>query len=381
MNNPKKTEAGLISLEALASTSDDYQEFNETINDQIKKAQIPVGKVEDNLSLHTPEEDETEEEVDETIILNTETTEETEENVEVVESEDSKRFKALLKKTFGDLGVIEQEVDGEVVEFNLDDIEMDEETFESIISQKIEQEREQAQAGKISVEGISDITKAMIEVDQKGGDLANLLNVKQNFYDPISSIDMSTDEGKMQMVALRLSAKGLSQEDISIQLEGIKAKGVLDESADRAEEELKTLINQALDNEKAKAAEQAKAVEEERKAYKSNLKQSLSSFELKDSVKNKIVDLATKVDNKGRYEIDNLYGSAMQDPEKAAKLTLFLLDEKEFIEQVTSKKVIQEKLSTLGRLRLIPKKGSQQLEKNNKHQEKGLIPLENLSNQ
>ena len=384
MSKPE-TEVRLISLEALAGNAPSTEEKIETIDEQIKKAQIPLGKVEDNLGFNSKEEEEEEFEEDKQLKNNSEATppaiapdDNSNSNEPAVESEESKRFKAILKNTFGDLGVIEQEIEGEVVEFSIDDIEMDSETFESLVAQKIEQEREAAQSGKISVEGISDITKAMIEVDKNGGDLGQLLNVKQSYYDPLSQIDTTTDQGKMEMVALRLSAQGLSPDQVEIQLSGIKAKGILDEVAEKAEAELKALMNQAIENEKQKAQTQALALQEERKKYKSNLKQSLSNFQLKDTVKNKVVEMATKIDEKGVYEIDKLYGEAMKDPDKAAKLTLFLLDEKEYEAQITDKKITAEKINQLGRLKLVAKKGSQAVENKRTPPEKGLIPLENL---
>lgn len=383
MSKPE-TEVRLISLEALAGNAPLTEEKIETIDEQIKKAQIPLGKVEDNLGFNSKEEEEIEEDNQPKDDLGTTPPVITPDNNSndndepAVESEESKRFKAILKNTFGDLGVIEQEIEGEVVEFSIDDIEMDSETFESLVAQKIEQEREAAQSGKISVEGISDITKAMIEVDKNGGDLGHLLNVKQSYYDPLSQIDTTTDQGKMEVVALRLSAQGLSPDQVEIQLSGVKAKGILDEVAEKAETELKALMNQAIENEKQKAQAQALALQEERKKYKSSLKQSLSNFQLKDTVKNKVVEMATKIDEKGMYEIDKLYGEAMKDPDKAAKLTLFLLDEKEYEAQITDKKITAEKINQLGRLKLLAKKGSQAVENKRTPPEKGLIPLENL---
>jgi len=383
MSKPE-TEVRLISLEALAGNAPLTEEKIETIDEQIKKAQIPLGKVEDNLGFNSKEEEEIEEDnqpkddlgITPPVITPDNNSNDNDEPA--VESEESKRFKAILKNTFGDLGVIEQEIEGEVVEFSIDDIEMDSETFESLVAQKIEQEREAAQSGKISVEGISDITKAMIEVDKNGGDLGQLLNVKQSYYDPLSQIDTTTDQGKMEVVALRLSAQGLSPDQVEIQLSGVKAKGILDEVAEKAETELKALMNQAIENEKQKAQAKALALQEERKKYKSSLKQSLSNFQLKDTVKNKVVEMATKIDEKGMYEIDKLYGEAMKDPDKAAKLTLFLLDEKEYEAQITDKKITAEKINQLGRLKLLAKKGSQVVENKRTPPEKGLIPLENL---
>ena len=383
MSKPE-TEVRLISLEALAGNVPSTEDKIETIDEQIKKAQIPLGKVEDNLGFNSEEEEENEEnnqpkdDLGTTPPVITPDNNSNDNDEPAVESEESKRFKAILKNTFGDLGVIEQEIEGEVVEFSIDDIEMDSETFESLVAQKIEQEREAAQSGKISVEGISDITKAMIEVDKNGGDLGQLLNVKQSYYDPLSQIDTTTDQGKMEVVALRLSAQGLSPDQVEIQLSGVKAKGILDEVAEKAETELKALMNQAIENEKQKAQAQALALQEERKKYKSSLKQSLSNFQLKDTVKNKVVEMATKIDEKGMYEIDKLYGEAMKDPDKAAKLTLFLLDEKEYEAQITDKKITAEKINQLGRLKLLAKKGSQVVENKRTPPEKGLIPLENL---
>ena len=297
------------------------------------------------------------------------------------EPESSKLYKKILVDTFGDLGVFETEdEEGNVIEHTLDSLVLDEAQFTEILQQKLALEKELATKDKVSIKGVSDITKAMIEIDNNGGDSSSLLQVRQQYYDPIASIDMEEVSGQKHMLYLRMSSQGIDEATIADLITTYEANGSLKTKADQAEVQMKALLNEVVEKEKAKAKEAAERAAAEEKAFRNSVKSIASNFELNDTFRKKVVDLATKKDDKNVYEIDKLYGEAMKDPEKAFKISLMLLDEEAYNKQITEKKVNEVRKDQLQRLKLTGRSGAQSLDKRNDKPNPGdrLIPLDKL---
>lgn len=275
--------------------------------------------------------------------------------------EDSNNYRSMLVDMFGDsVGTIVQEVDGEEVETPLSEIDIDGDLFKEIVQSKIDEEKELASEGKISTDGISDFAKSLIEIDRKGGDISQLLEMKKAYSDPLDNLDMSTVEGKKQAIYLRKKAANPDEDDQEIQLliEMYEKKGLLDDKAEAAETELRG----ALEAEVERRENAAKKAEEDRaellKNYRKDIKSSLTSqFKLNDKTVKRLVDMSTKADDKGRFELDDRYAEFRRDPKKAAKLALLMLDEEEFVKQITSEEVKNEKKKS-GRIKLRSKTGS-----------------------
>ena len=297
------------------------------------------------------------------------------------EPESSKLYKKILLDTFGDLGVFETEdEEGNVIEHTLDSLVLDEAQFTEILQQKLALEKELATKDKVSIKGVSDITKAMIEIDNNGGDSSSLLQVRQQYYDPIASIDMEEVSGQKHMLYLRMSSQGIDEATIADLITTYEANGTLKPKAEQAEVQMKALLNEVVEKEKAKAKEAAERAAAEEKAFRNSVKSIASNFELNDTFRKKVVDLATKKDDKNIYEIDKLYGEAMKDPEKAFKISLMLLDEEAYNKQITEKKVNEVRKDQLQRLKLTGRSGAQSLDKRNDKPNPGerLIPLDKL---
>lgn len=276
----------------------------------------------------------------------------------VKESPSSPIFKNALKSIFGDIGAIVQEVDGVEEEINFDDLEVDLETFKDIALSKIAEIEEKANQNKISAEGISEFTKALIEVEKNGGDIKQLLEYKDVYSDPLATLDMDTEQGQVDAIFLRLKASGRTDKEIEYTVKGYKEDGILGEMAHTAKEELEGAIKAKVEAEKQRAADNAKAMEEQMKSYRKELKENLGGFELKDSIKTKLVDYATKKDQNGQYELDKLYREHRLDPKKVGDLALFLADKEEYIKQVSKKEVTEVKLESAKKLKIIKRTDS-----------------------
>jgi hypothetical protein len=276
------------------------------------------------------------------------------ENTEI-EPESSKIYRNTLKSLWGDeIGSIVQEIDGVEQEVSIDDIEFDEETFKSIFQSKIDEIQEAANKNKISIDDVSEFTKNLIEVENNGGSLKDLLDIKQKFADPLEGLDLENVEDQKTVIFLRNQAAGQSDADINRLIKSYESEGILSEMAEEADASLRTAIDAKVKAEVLKSEQDKKEREELFKKYKTDIKTTLGNvFELNDKAKSKLVDFATKANKEGKYEMDIVYNEMRLNPEKAAELMLFMTDKDEFIKQVTKKAVVEKQLEGARKLKII----------------------------
>lgn len=276
------------------------------------------------------------------------------------ESEASKLYKKALKETWGadEISTIVQVIDGEEVEVNIDEIDLDEETFKLINQAKIDELKEEAVKGKISAEGASEFALKLLEIDKNGGDVKELLQIKSNFLDPLEGLDVNTVEDQREIVYLRNMAAGLDEDSTLRLIKSYEEEGTLASVAEDSYNKLREAIDKKLEEELRISQENKKKAEENFKKYTSDLKEELKKFELKDSAKKKIVDFATTIKDNGKLAIDEVYNEWRMNPQKASMLALFMLDEEEFISQLTSKAVRETQLNAAKKLKIIPKSNS-----------------------
>jgi len=302
--------------------------------------------------------EEKEDEVDKTgdFILDIKTTDEDQEK----ESEASKLYKKALKETWGadEIATIVQVVDGEEVEVNIEDIDLDEETFKLITQAKIDELKEEAVRGKISSEGVSDFTKKLIEIDKNGGDVKELLQIRSSFLDPLEGLDISNVEDQREIVYLRNMAAGLDEDSTLRLINSYEQEGTLANVAEDSFNKLRDAIDKKLEDELRISQDNKKKAEDNFKKYASDLKEELKKFELKDTAKKKIVDFATTIKENGKLAIDEVYNEWRMNPEKASMLALFMLDEEEFISQLTRTAVRETQMNAAKKLKIIPKSNS-----------------------
>jgi hypothetical protein len=265
----------------------------------------------------------------------------------------------ILKNLYGDQTLtIIQEVDGEDVEVSVDELELDEELLAEIIRTKSEQEKEEVAKDKISIQGVTEFTKNLIEIDKRGGTVTDLLELRQNYIDPLEQLDTTTPEGQKAVIRLRMLAAGSSEEDIKDFVEVFEKKGELETKALKYESEIREAVNARAEERKQKVLAAEEDRKERMKVYKQDLKQSIKeSFELKDTEVNKLVDFATKY-TQDQNDLAKTFTEALADPKRAAKLVLFLFDEKEFEAQINSKTLKDHQKNTGVRLGTIRAKGS-----------------------
>lgn len=297
-----------------------------------------------------------------------------------IQSQESETYRQILKDTFGDkIKSIEQEIDGEMVEVPLDEMELDLETFKQILKGYTEQEKEEATKDMVSLKGASEFTRALVEIEKKGGKISDLVQTRQEILDPLENLDLTKTKDQRTAIYLRLNAKGRTDEEIENNIRVWEEKGILEEKAIEADSELRQAIEKQLELRKQQAAEDVVKRQEMEKTYKKTLKSELGSqFELADNIKNKIVDMSTKKDEAFGFGINSVYSEKMKDPKQAAELVLFLLDREEFIKQITNKKLTEARLETARKIRIVRDTEGTRSASPTKKKEEGAINLSAL---
>lgn len=281
----------------------------------------------------------------------------------VVETEDTvkddTKFSEFVSSYFGDVEFVEiVDSSGEITKIKPSDLSAVEIT--ELIKQEIQAEIDEATKDKISTKGLSEIVSAIVEVDKSGGDITKLLQVQEKVVSPLQGIDLGTEEGQRKVVLLDLSLKAYSEKDARDLVELWESKGELEDRARIANESIESAIQSLAESEKVQAIKEQEERKKAIKGYKIEVKKGLEQFTLKDTFKSKLVDTLSQSTPEGKFRINDLFLEALQNPVKAGKLALFLEDEEEYNRQVSSKKVIEEKLKDGRTLRLQKRETTQE---------------------
>lgn len=266
----------------------------------------------------------------------------------------SDRYRQQLKK-LKILSVV-QTVGDQDVETPIDDIDITEEVFTDLIQAYIAEEAERTSKDKVSVTGLSDLTKKMIEIEKHGGNPTQVLAQQQAYIDPLDQLDLETTEGQRGAIALFLEANGKDQEDIAARLKLYEQQGTLAEKSVEFSEKIRQYVAEYAEQQVQQAVEAEKKYKENLKGYKKTFKESLDSrFQLNDAVKNRLVDFATKPGEGNRFTFDTRLMEVRKDPQLAAELALWLEDREEYVRQISNDAVAKTLRSTAektGMLRL-----------------------------
>jgi hypothetical protein len=267
----------------------------------------------------------------------------------------SNLYKETLRVLYNDeiQSVVEVDDQGKETEVNIKDAIIDEEYFQKLVEAKQQSIIEEASENKISVKGLSKFAMDLVEIDRKGGNISELIRVKETYTDPLDQLDLDTEAGQETAVYLRMMASGQDEDSTKRLIGSYKQEGILEEKARLAEQELRNAVQDQVDNAKRLAEEEAAKTKELIKSYKKEIKDNLSSYQLNDTLKSKIVKLATDRDDNGRFELDKLYYQHRENPKDAADLAIFLLDKEEFVRQVTNRATEETKLTSATKLKIV----------------------------
>jgi hypothetical protein len=278
--------------------------------------------------LEKPAEEEKEEKVDE-IIPPTKPKEET--PLEVVETDFAKLAKLLIAKGEWDDIEIEEE---ETTLSNKKDLT--EEEFNAILEEQRNFKKEDALKKYIPIDKVSEDKRTLVDIIVNGGDLKEIFKDPNNMVKPFSAElgwDLENEDHLKNIVYQTYLAQGLSEKRAKLLLDAdieeltfdTKAKEIVEKAQAHYDNNLKKIANDL--------AEQRKAEAEELKTYKSSLVKSYKDLGLPETQIKKFVELATRQNQDGTFPVDEVYETAMKNPEDAKELIFFLTDKEGYLKK------------------------------------------------
>lgn len=274
--------------------------------------------------------------------------------------------------------VIEDEDGNEVKLSELKDIDKD--TFKALEKEIKTQKDAEFKEKYVSVDGLDEVKKRLISI-VKEGDLELAKALFQNpaaLQEPFQGYDADNDDHNEDVLDWYYQkALGHSPKEAAALVKAAKEDLTLDVKAQKIVEYQRNQFYENLKNrEQQILAEKAKE-QETLKEYRKNLTAELKQEGLSETLTRKFVDVATKTDKTGNYEIDTIYDEWMSDPKKAKELIYFMLDNESYLKKVTSSVKKDVQLDNLKRIKLV--QDSSKVEKQKKEESAPITPFETLN--
>lgn len=245
----------------------------------------------------------------------------------------------------------------------LDDIDVDQDTFEEIVTAQLEQAKAEAKEGTIKTDNLSPMMLKALEIDKNGGNVSQVFETYKNIYEnpenPISSLDLDNPIDQERLLIYYHKNRGLEDFEIQSIVDGHKKNLTLNKASEKAKQDIDTVFSNYLEQQASQTEQLKTQAQEALKAYRTSITDEAKKYDINDNYRKTLVDKLSKPDEKGVYKIDATYDEWRRDPEKALKLSMFMDNEEEYIKQKASKLINQEKEKVFTSIKLTQKgKGS-----------------------
>lgn len=255
----------------------------------------------------------------------------------------------------GDWEDVILDIEGEEVQLSQID-KIDKKTFLAIRAEQKRLQEEKHKEKYISVEGLDETTKTLVELKRKGGDIYELLKTTQQFENPVEGLDLDDEATQVNLVYGKLQSQGMEHEDIIDKLTKLKKQFKLDEVAKGVAEDVTKAYEAAKREELNKHSQELVKKAEEEKAFKKNLQEVYKGYNLNDNKVKTLVENAFKRDSQGKTNFDKLVEEVKSNPEKLAEINFFLNDREGFMEFKTAKAKNETALKTIKIISTVEKK-------------------------
>lgn len=318
--------------------------INEIFASMPQEPQTPVTTPEPNL----------ENEADE-IIKSLETKKIEEPKPEVTETKTvtdySKRLRTLIKDGIIDNFAIEYSEDGsEPQSVFIEDIEtLTEEGYQQIIDGWKKAQKEEINSKYISVDGLDETTKKLIDIKKAGGDITEIIRENVTAIDNLTQLKERLDDETVQVniVAHSLKNKGLSPKVIEAQIKDYIESGELESEATTIIDSHLQIHNEAIEQKRQAELQRIEKEKEELKILKKTLSTKYKEMNIPDNIQKTLVSNATQFDQNRISNTDKLYFDAIKDPERFAEINFFLNNPEEYKKYIASSKVLDAKIKTI----------------------------------
>lgn len=242
--------------------------------------------------------------------------------------------------------------------------ELTEEDYEELKTQQKEFQAEQIKEKVLSE--LDEDEKEFLEYKKAGGNLEkytlSLFNKRK-----ASQLDITTVQGKKEALFEELTTlQGLSKEEALEDIAVFEKAGKLEEKAEKAFERIQKVTKENHTKLVQEQKQREQEVEQRRTKFIEDTKNSLKENGLDTKKVNQVLKNVSQLDENGYTEIDKAFLSVRNDPKKIKALHDFLLDYDNFEKSISQKKVNDDKLTTVKKLKFRKRKDTDVVEKEGK---------------
>lgn len=272
--------------------------------------------------------------------------------------------------------------DTEEGEVPFEDMNIDKDTFVALMKHNQEELKEKLTSNSVSIDGVSEFTKKLISIEKHGGNVQKALQAYQTIKQPLESIDINDTKGQRAICYLRLQQNGITGEEANDLIDSYEIKGILEDKAIAFKSQLDEAFNNWVTQQEQAAIEEDRKYRESLKTYKASLNEVFKSskeFNISETHRKKLLDIATKEREDGLFELDDLIDNHRRNPVDAAELLLFITDKEAFIKAKAQKLLDEQNKKVFKTINIIPKsKTGVDLSGKSKKIDDVIIPLDNL---
>ena len=272
--------------------------------------------------------------------------------------------------------------DTEEGEVPFEDMNIDKDTFVALMKHNQEELKEKLTSNSVSIDGVSEFTKKLISIEKHGGNVQKALQAYQTIKQPLESIDINDTKGQRAICYLRLQQNGITGEEANDLIDSYEIKGILEDKAIAFKSQLDEAFNNWVTQQEQSAIEEDRKYRESLKTYKASLNEVFKSskeFNISETHRKKLLDIATKEREDGLFELDDLIDNHRRNPVDAAELLLFITDKEAFIKAKAQKLLDEQNKKVFKTINIIPKsKTGVDLSGKSKKIDDVIIPLDNL---
>lgn len=272
--------------------------------------------------------------------------------------------------------------DTEEGEVPFEDMNIDKDTFVALMKHNQEELKEKLTSNSVSIDGVSEFTKKLISIEKHGGDVQKALQAYQTIKQPLESIDINDTKGQRAICYLRLQQNGITGEEANDLIDSYEIKGILEDKAIAFKSQLDEAFNNWVTQQEQAAIDEDRKYRESLKTYKASLNEVFKSskeFNISETHRKKLLDIATKEREDGLFELDDLIDNHRRNPVDAAELLLFVTDKEAFIKAKAQKLLDEQNKKVFKTINIIPKsKTGVDLSGKSKKIDDVIIPLDNL---
>jgi hypothetical protein len=274
--------------------------------------------------------------------------------------------------------LIENEDGDETKLSDLKDIDKD--TFKALEKEIKTQKDTEFKEKYVSIDGLDEVKKRLINIVKEGDlDLAKaLFQNPAALQEPFQGYNNDNDDHNEDVLNWYYQ-KGLghSPKEAAALVRASKEDLTLDTKAQKIVEYQRNEFYTNLKNREQQILTEKAKEQETVKEYRKNLSAELKQEGLSENLTRRFVDVATKTDNTGNYEIDTIYDEWMSDPKKAKELIYFMLDKENYLKKVTANVKKDVQLDNLKRIKIV--QDSSRVEKQKKEETAPITPFETIN--